>query len=215
MTPQQIIDAGRITLNDAAKDRHTDADGLKYVQGGLRALALLRPDLFVQRGLLETDPEEAEQDIATEKPNALKLRTIFATEAGDSIAECDMGSLDEFTPAWRKAAAVSTPYNWARFPQDDPDKGSGTRYVLYPPPKAGVNVQGEWVEAAAPATLSTEIALPDAYFEVLVHYYIFRAESMDDEHVVTQRAMQSMSIFMQGLGLAKATKTFQNEGRNQ
>lgn len=214
-TPQQIIDDARPTINDSAKARHTDADGLRYIKGGIRALALLRPDLFVQRGLLETVALQVDQDISTEKPDALKLRAIFATEAGVPIAECDLSSLDEFTPTWRTATAVNSPYNWARFPQDDPVNGSGTRYYLSPAPKADVNVMGEWVEATAPATLSTAIELPDAYFEPLRHYYIFCAESMDDEHVVTQRAAQSMNVFMQGIGLAKVGKSIQNEGRNQ
>ena len=45
-TMQQIVDKGRIPLNDAGKDRITDADLLSYCIDALHILEGRRPDLF-------------------------------------------------------------------------------------------------------------------------------------------------------------------------
>lgn len=216
-TAQNVIDDARPTLNDSAKARHTDADGLRYVREGLHALALIRPDLFIVHGEIATTANTVDQDLATAKPNVTKLIAIHSvknTRGGAHIEECDYRAL-AFTPTWRQAAAVAEPYNWARHPQDDPKQGSGTKYFLYPRPKADVVIIAEYVEAVTISALSTAIDLSDAYRAPLIHYYIFRAESMEDEYVVTQRAMQSMQVFMQGLGLAKENKIVIREGRPQ
>jgi hypothetical protein len=212
-TAQQVIDAGRPLLNDAAKTRHTDADGLTWIQAGLRALCLLRPDLFHVRGLITTTPDVVAQDLATFNPDALKLIDIFATEAGDIVDECDLDTLDLFSRGWRQAKSVSVPYNWARNLQDAPEQADATTYYLSPPPKSGVKLSAEYVAPLTITALGDSIALPDPYFEPLRHYYVFCAESIEDEYVVTQRAQQSMQIFMQGLGLAKQNKVIVTGGK--
>lgn len=46
-TMQSVLDQARITLNDADKDRHSDADLLKFANRALDEAYRLRPDLFI------------------------------------------------------------------------------------------------------------------------------------------------------------------------
>lgn len=45
-TMQQVVDRGRLPLNDAAKTRYLDAELLGYVNEGIALLKIKRPDLF-------------------------------------------------------------------------------------------------------------------------------------------------------------------------
>jgi len=46
-TMQQLVDRARIPLNDADKDRYTDADLLGYAVDGLLIAVYKRPDLLI------------------------------------------------------------------------------------------------------------------------------------------------------------------------
>lgn len=60
-TMQQVLDAGRVPLNDSTKVRYTDADLLLYANNAIFRIRDRRPDLFLGRwlslpsGLVATD----------------------------------------------------------------------------------------------------------------------------------------------------------------
>jgi len=58
LTIQAVLDRARIPLNDGAKDRYTDDEGLIYANDAVKVLRRERPDLFF--GQFETLPGDME-----------------------------------------------------------------------------------------------------------------------------------------------------------
>lgn len=54
-TMQQVVDMGRIPLNDDAKTRMSDATGLTFAKQALQMLVIKRPDLFFGQYLAMPD----------------------------------------------------------------------------------------------------------------------------------------------------------------
>lgn len=213
-TGQQLLDLSRETLNDTAKARYTDASLLLFANAALGTLALLRQDLFVQTISLTTTPASAEQDAASANADIINLYWVYRVNNGDAIQKCDMDPLSRFSPGWMTADA-GTPENWMKHPEDAKQDKS-TKYLLSPPPQAGVEVIAK--VALAPTrtavALGSAVPVPDPYMDALAHYIVFRAESKDDEHVVEQRATQAMTVFLQSINLAKEAKPVMNDGRS-
>lgn len=57
MTYQELLNRARVPMNDAAKVRYTDAEGLEYAKEAVRLLRRQRPDAFL--GSLSDDPAAA------------------------------------------------------------------------------------------------------------------------------------------------------------
>ncbi|MDE4918269.1 uncharacterized protein DUF6682 [Cupriavidus metallidurans] len=55
-TVQQVIDRGRVPLNDADKVRYTDDDLLNYLNDGMAEIYTKRPDLRFGKFGVATDP---------------------------------------------------------------------------------------------------------------------------------------------------------------
>ncbi|NSX14951.1 hypothetical protein HTY52_12785 [Cupriavidus taiwanensis] len=87
-TVQQVIDRGRVPLNDADKVRHADADMLDWLNDGLAEIYMLRPDLrfgsygtpVARLALADTFPLSAAHEVA------IKHYLVYRAEMKDDEA---------------------------------------------------------------------------------------------------------------------------------
>lgn len=189
MTPQNILDVARDILLDADPDyRMSDAEGLRYVNAGIKEVAGLLPQQFTSVGDL-TCVAGAEQSISP--LSALALTDVLAIHGGAALTRFDRGAMDAFSPTWR-AATQAAAQQWC------PVTGDPFRFFVYPPAAPGqvLDVQYVRVPLEVAAIGDTISELSDAFLPALVDYVVFRAESKDDEHVLSQRAASHYQSFL-------------------
>jgi hypothetical protein len=144
------------------------------------------------------------------------LIDVHAVEGGRSVTKADFDTLRRFRPGFRNDPADECE-NW--FPISvDQTKRPQPDFYIYPKAPAG---QVLWVQyVKEPFTtlpvIGDAIPLDDQLAPAVTAYIIFRAEAIDDEHVLTQRAAQEYMRFAQIVGIAEAKrKTIIAEGRPQ
>jgi hypothetical protein len=82
------------------------------------------------------------------------------------------------------------------------------RFFVYPAPVAGTVLVGEYAQTPPDYTLDQEVTFPtDAYFPVVVDGTVFLAESIDNEHVNSNRAKLFQDAFVQALGVGLQSRT--------
>lgn len=208
-TAQQTIDLARDTLQDAAKTRMPDAEGLRYLNAGLQVFAVVRPDLFVVQGEITPTVGSAEQVIAD--ADILAVQDIIAVKGANAVTICSLDLLNRSVPGWRREKAAN-PIHWMPWPEDA-SKRDARKYLLYPPPKTGVVLIASTVKAPADLLLANDVPLPIAYKDVLAHYIVYRSESKDDEHVLSARAATSLAFVERVLGVSLQSKVTVKEGK--
>jgi len=206
MTPADIITEARNLVQDTRTPyRYSDTLMLGWVNQTLKRMSVLRPDLFSFIGDIPTTVNTVLQSCPSD---SLRLVEIFQVKNGDAVTEVNRDVLDQMYPNWVNETA-GTPVNFMRHVR------SPNRFFLYPRPSAGVILIGEYAQVPATYTLSQTIALlPDAYLPVAVDGVVFLAESVDNEHVNSNRAKLFQESFAQTLatGLQVRSITDTEEG---
>ena len=215
-TFQQAIDSARIPLNDAAKVRYPDDVLLGYAIDAVREIAVYRPDLFRTLGPLACVAGDVRTSVAQCNPPGLYIIDVHNVQGGDAVTKADFDTLRRLRPGWRNDPAGPA-QNW--FPVTvDQSKRPQAEFYHYPKAPAGQTLWVEYVKEPFTTTPVYADTIPlDAQLTPAVQAYItFRAESVDDEHVLTQRAAQEYTRFAQIVGIAEAKrKTVVTEGRPQ
>lgn len=198
MTPNEIITEVRRLIQDTKVTyRYSDAIMLGWVNQTLKRTAVLRPDLFGVIGDIATTPNVVLQSTPTD---SLHLIQIFQVKNGDAVTEVDREVFDQTYPGWVNEAA-STPVNFMRHVRN-PNK-----FFVYPRPTSGVILVGEYAQVPPDYALNDTIALiPEAYFPVLIDGVVFLAESVDDEHVNSQRAALFQKNYTEALGASVSNR---------
>ena len=193
MTPADVIAEVRILIQDTlAPNRYTDVVLLRFVNQTLRRIALLRPDLFAYIGDI---PLQANSAIQSTPADSGRLMEIFGVKGGDSITEVSRDMFDMNYPGWF-ASTPGVPVNFMRHVRN------ANQFFVYPRPVNGVVLTGEYVQEPKNYTLNETVAiLPDTYSPVVVDGTVFLAESVDDEHVNSNRAKLFQDSFTQTLGV--------------
>lgn len=208
MTPQQVIDEVRILIQDTrvGSYRYTDAVLLKFVNDTLRRIAMLRPDLFSK---LDTAIAVSVDSVVQTLPSdSARLVEIFqvvdssgATTVKSAITEVNREMMDLTAPDW-VASAAGVPVNFMRHIRNS------NKYFLYPPPKAGITLVGEYIQSPPLYAIGDSIALlPDSFLPSVVDGTVFLAESLDNEHVNSGRAKLFYDSFVQALGVTLQSRT--------
>jgi hypothetical protein len=209
-TGQQCVDLARVSLNDAAKVRYTDSELLVYLNAGLGTFALVRPDLFAQyEPALATVANQVQQDVTD--ADALAIIDVYGVSGGNAITECDLETLSRSTPGWMMEAA-GVPVHWMRAPGDSA-KRDATKYMLYPRPKTEITLMAQVVYAPDDITLNKNVPVPSGYEDALAQYVVYKAESKDDEHVLSGRAQMALGFCEKVLGVSLQSKVVVKEGR--
>jgi hypothetical protein len=201
MTPKQIIDSVRKTIQDnqllRSTDEYIDDTLLEYVNQILKRTAVLRPDLFTLVKEISTTTGAVEQAMPYD---SMRLTDIFSVKDGNAITEVSRVTMDRSYPGWTQVAA-GTPVNWMRHSKNP------NRYFLYPKPNDGVELVAEYVQSPFEYTLNEEIALlPDGYLPVIATGVIGMVVSAQGPNNDMAIANAYLERYTQMLGVSLQTK---------
>ena len=199
MTPNEVITEVRRLIQDTKTPyRYSDAVLLGFVNQTLKRMVMLRPDLFAVIGDFTTTPDTVLQSCPTD---SMRLIEIFQVKNGNAVTEVNRETLDRTVPGWLNEPA-GQPVDFMRHVRNP------NRFFVYPRPSAGVVLVGEYAQTPPDYTIDQEITYPiDTYFPVVVDGVVFLAESIDNEHVNSNRAKLFQDAFVQGLGVSLQTRT--------
>lgn len=193
MTPQEVIDAARVLINDdnaLMPERFSDATMLGFVNQAVKRACAVRPDLFIVNDTITPTADQVEQELDA---SVTRVMEIHRVTGGAAVGEVDKETMDRSAPDWTLEDS-GTPVNWMRHPRNP------RRYFLYPPPETGTQLEAEFIKVPDDYILSDTIGMPDSYKTALIDCVVFLAEVVDNENVETQRAKDFHASFMQALG---------------
>jgi len=191
MTPRDIIQQARyLTLDtDSVVPRQSDDELLSYVHEGLREACLLRPDLFSAVGDMTCTPGQCEQSITS--LDAVRLLDVLSIHGSTALTPMDRQAMDLFRPSWRTDAEGPAKH-WA------PMEGDPLAFFIYPKAPTGQVLDVHYVRNPAEVAIDDVIVdLPVAYQPALAWAVVHYAESKDDEHVLSQRAVMARQRFIE------------------
>jgi len=192
-----ITEVRRILQDINAPQRYSDAVLLGFANQALKRIAVLRPDLFAYMGEI---PTTAGAVIQSAPADSIRIMEIFQVKDGAGVTEVSRDSLDETYPGWMNDAAGPT-VNWMRHVRN------ANRFFIYPKAPASQILIGEYAQTPPEYTGSQTVALlPNAYFPVVVDATVFIAESVDNEHVNSNRAQLFQQSFTQALGVSAQSR---------
>lgn len=201
MTPQDIIKQARHITNDGGTSsfvfRQDNDELVSYVNEGLKEAAILRPDLFSTVGDMVCMAGQCEQSITF--LDAVSLLDVLCIHGGTAVNPFDRATMDQFNAGWR-TDSEGPAENWA------PLEGDPLQFFIYPKAPAGQVLDVRYVRNPGVYALGDTIGdLPASYLPALADYVVYRAESKDDEHVLTQRAAAHLLAFKSKFGVTNGT----------
>lgn len=186
-----VTEVRRILQDINEPKRYSDAVLLGFANQALKRIAVLRPDLFAYVGEI---PTTAGTVLQSPPSDSLRIMEIFQVQGGNGVTEASRDTLDQTYPAWMNDAAAPC-VNWMRHVRN-PNK-----FFIYPKAPVGQILIGEYSKSPRVYSSNETVELlSDAYFPVVVDGTIFIAESIDNEHVNSNRAALFQQSFTQALG---------------
>lgn len=186
-----IVESRRILQDINEPVRYSDDLLLGFANQALKRMAIIRPDLFSYIGEI---PTVAGTTIQTAPADSLRIIEILYVKDGDGVTEVNRNMLDETYPMWMNDPAADC-VNWMRHVRNP------NRFFIYPKAPVGQILIGEYAQAPRDYTaLETIELLSDAYFPVVIDGTVYLAESIDNEHVNSNRAQLFQQSFTQALG---------------
>ena len=193
-----LTEVRRVLQDNTAPYRYSDAYLLGFANQALKRMAVLRPDLFAYIGTVTCT---ANAVIQSAPADSIRVMEVFQVQGGNGVTEVNRDSLDETYPGWMNDAAGAC-VNWMRHVRNP------NRFFIYPKAPAGQVLVVEYSQAPPDYAADADVALlPDAYFPVVVDGTIFLAESVDNEHVNSNRAQLFQQTFTQALGVNAQSRT--------
>lgn len=195
ITTTSIITKAQALMLDAAGERWSQSDCLKWLNEGQRALLTYKPNAYVKRVTVDLAAGTTQSLPA----DAIALINIPANASGLSVGVADLRVMDAKAPRWRQTDPEVEVRHFM-YSTLDPK-----RYEVYPP-NTGTG-QVEMVHSALPpdATANGTISVDDIYEAPLVDYIAYRGYSQDSEYTPDQsRADKHLNAFIAALtGKAK------------
>jgi hypothetical protein len=193
-----LTEVRRILQDNAAPYRYSDTVLLGFANQALKRMAVLRPDLFAYIGTVTCT---ANAVIQSAPADSIRIMEVFQVQGGNGVTEVNRDSLDETYPGWMNDAAGAC-VNWMRHVRNP------NRFFIYPKAPAGQVLVTEYSQVPPDYAADADVALlSDAYFPVVVDGTIFLAESVDNEHVNSNRAQLFQQTFTQALGVNAQSRT--------
>jgi hypothetical protein len=188
-----ITEVRRILQDINAPLRYSDTVLLGFANQALKRIAVLRPDLFAYIGEIPTTAGSVIQSAPTD---SIRIMEIFSVKDGSGVTEANREALDQTYPGWMNDSAADA-VNWMRHTRNP------NRFFIYPKAPAGQILIGEYAQSPKEYTIDEDVALlSEAFFPVVVDATIFMAESVDNEHVNSNRAQLFQQSFTQALGVS-------------
>ena len=192
-----ITDVRRIIQDTTTTYRYSDTVLLAFANQALKRIAVLRPDLFANVSTITCTQNAV---IQSAPADSIRIMEVFSVQNGNGIIETNREALDQAYPSWMNDAAASC-VNWMRHIRN-PNK-----FFIYPKAPAAQVIDIEYAQSPPAYAGDAAVALlPDAYFPVVVDATVFLAESVDAEHVTSQRAQLFQQSFTQALGVATQSR---------
>ena len=199
-----ITEVRRIIQDTNTPYRYSDDVLLGFANQALKRIAVLRPDLFAYIGDITCTDGEVVQSAPSD---SIRLIEIYRVKGGNGVIETNREALDQAYPTWMNDTAANA-VNFMRHVRN-PNK-----FFIYPKAPAGQILVGEYAQTPPDYDGVTPVALlPDAYEPVVIDATVFIAESVDNEHVNSQRAQLFQSSFTQALGVAAQSRAITDPER--
>ena len=199
-----ITEVRRIIQDTNTPYRYSDDVLLGFANQALKRIAVLRPDLFAYIGDITCTDGEVVQSAPSD---SIRLIEVYRVKNGNGVIETNREALDQAYPTWMNDAAGAA-VNFMRHVRN-PNK-----FFIYPKAPTGQVLVGEYAQTPPDYDGVTPVALlPDAYEPVVIDATVFIAESVDNEHVNSQRAQLFQSSFTQALGVAAQSRAITDPER--
>lgn len=192
-----VTEVRRILQDINIPQRYSDAVLIGFANQALKRIAVLRPDLFAYIGEI---PTTAGAVIQSAPADAIRIMEIFQVKDGSGVIETSREALNQTYPNWMNDAEGAC-VNWMRHVRN------AHRFFIYPKAPSGQVLIGEYSQTPPDYDGTTAVSLlSDAYFPVVVDATVFVAESVDNEHVNSNRAQLFQQSFTQALGVSAQTR---------
>lgn len=199
-----ITEVRRIIQDTNTPYRYSDDVLLGFANQALKRIAVLRPDLFAYIGDIPCTDDEVVQSAPSD---SIRLIEVYRVKNGNGVIETNREALDQAYPTWMNDTAGAA-VNFMRHVRN-PNK-----FFIYPKAPVGQILVGEYAQTPPDYDGVTQVALlPDAYEPVVIDATVFIAESVDNEHVNSQRAQLFQSSFTQALGVAAQSRAITDPER--
>ena len=199
-----ITEARRILQDTVSPQRYSDTVLLGFANQALKRIAVLRPDLFA---IIADIPTTAGEVVQSMPSDSIRLLEIYSVKNGDGVIETNREILDQSLPTWMNTAAGPA-INFMRHVRN------ANKFFIYPKAPANQTLIGEYAQTPPIYDGTTTVALlPDAYFPVVIDATVFIAESVDNEHVNSNRAQLFQTSFTQALGVAAQSRAITDTER--
>lgn len=193
-----ITEVRRIVQDVNAPQRYSDTMLLGFANQTLKRMAVLRPDLFAYIGEI---PTVTGQVLQSAPSDSLRIMEIFQVKNGNGVIEVNRESLDQTYPQWMNDDQGSC-VNWMRHTRNN------NKFFIYPKAPAGQVLIAEYAQTPKAYAADEDVALlPDAFFPIVVDGTVFLTESVDNEHVNSNRAQLFQQTFTQALGVNAQSRT--------
>jgi hypothetical protein len=194
-----ITEVRRLLQDNNEPKRYSDAVLISFANQTLKRMAVLRPDLFASIGEI---PTVAGSVLQSPPSDSIRIMEIFQVKNGNGVTEVNRDTLDEVYPTWMNDTAAPC-VNWMRHVRNN------NKFFIYPKAPANQVLIGEYSKAPRVYSSSETVELlSDAYFPTVVDGTVFLAESIDNEHVNSNRAALFQQSFTQALGAGIQTREF-------
>lgn len=193
-----VITRAAIVLNDndPPQIRWPMAEMLAWLNDAAAEVVLRRPAARAVTGSI-TLVEGALQKLPE---GCIELLDIPRNVGGRPVRRTDRQLLDDVDPNWiiMKPAGAIKHYTF--------DERAPTTFYVYPPAKAGVEVQALYSEAPPLVTApDQQLELDRAYIGPLVSYILYRAMAKDSEYGNGQLAAAHFSAFQEAISVQNET----------
>ena len=188
-----IADARVLTNDSMAPYRNEDAVFVRFANQTIKRIAVLRPDLFAT----VADVPTAAGEVLQEAPaDALRIMEVLRVTGGLAVIETNREAMDTNYPAWAQEDSGACQC-WMRHPRNN------RRYFIYPSAPPGQQLVVEYAQMPRDYGPNEDVALlPDVFYPVVLDGMVYLSESVDDEHVNSNRAQMFQQSFTQALGVA-------------
>ncbi|WP_277207072.1 DUF6682 family protein [Vibrio misgurnus] len=187
ITVKKMIDRLARDLIDVRNVRWTRAELLDFINDGMAAIVLRRPDLTRATQIVATTtntvalPADAYQILAVNHINNLAAQYV------------DIHKLNQLYPDWR--ITTGAPVCWTRNELDE------TTLFLYPKPATSVNVELVYSRGLTLALETDSFPLSEMYLGVVYDFVMYRAYNKDSQNPVEgQKAQLHLQSFATALG---------------
>jgi hypothetical protein len=200
-----IVDAADV-YGDTAYERISVATWIKYLNAGIRALILVRPDAGAVTESVTLSPG-VRQTVAADVLRLLDITRNMGTDgatAGKVITPSDRKHIDYSNLLWPAGTGDTAIDNFSY------DKENPLVYYVTPPVHATTVVKVEAVFSKLPTAVtatSSSTGTNQVFFEPLVMYMLYKAFITDDEDVEFSKGMTFLQNFFNLLQVDMAAAT--------